>query len=134
MGSGSPPTLVELSSHCHFYKLSCSWLLGVCCHACLLQPACLFTVPGAISPSPLFSAQGTPSSLLCVFFVVIAYYSVSLFPLCGGRSVQGAMLIWPWVVCGSNMCHLAQLVAHVFPSHLCTAVWWWHGSPPGFSV
>jgi hypothetical protein len=29
-------------------------------------------------PSPLFSAQGAPPSLLCVFFV-IAYYSVSLF-------------------------------------------------------
>jgi hypothetical protein len=30
-------------------------------------------------PSPLFSAQGTPPSLLCVFIVLIAYYSVSLF-------------------------------------------------------
>jgi hypothetical protein len=30
-------------------------------------------------PSPLFSAQGAPPSLLCVFIVLIAYYSVSLF-------------------------------------------------------
>jgi hypothetical protein len=52
--------------------------------------------------SPLFGVQGTPSSLLRVFFVVIAYHSVSLFSLGGGRSVQGAMLIWPRVVCGSS--------------------------------
>jgi hypothetical protein len=40
-----PPSPVEFSSHCHCYKLSLSWLLGVCCHFCLLRPACLFTVP-----------------------------------------------------------------------------------------
>jgi hypothetical protein len=36
-------------------------------------------------PSPLFGAQGTPPSLLRVFFVVIAYYSVffSFFPWVG---------------------------------------------------
>jgi hypothetical protein len=40
--------------------------------------------------------------LLCVFFVVIAYYSVFfLFSLGGGRSVQGAMLIWPRIVCAT---------------------------------
>jgi hypothetical protein len=39
-------------------------------------------------PSPTFSTQGTPPSLLCIFFV-IAYYSVSLFSLGGGWSVQG---------------------------------------------
>jgi hypothetical protein len=31
------------------------------------------------SPPPLFSAHGAPPSLLHVFFVIIAYYSVSLF-------------------------------------------------------
>jgi hypothetical protein len=44
-------------------------------------------------PLPPFGTQGTPPSLLHVFFVVIAYYSVSLFSLGGGRSVLGAMLI-----------------------------------------
>jgi hypothetical protein len=53
--------------------------------------ACLFTVLWGISPPLLFGAQGIPSSLLHVF-IVIAYYSVSLFSLGGGWSVQGAML------------------------------------------
>jgi hypothetical protein len=44
-------------------------------------------------PSPLFSAQCAPPTLLHVFIVLIAYYSVSLFSPGGGWSVQGAMLI-----------------------------------------
>jgi hypothetical protein len=44
-------------------------------------------------PSPDFGTQGTPPSLLHVFIVLIAYYSVSLFFPSWGRSVQGAMLI-----------------------------------------
>jgi hypothetical protein len=85
-------------------------------------------------PSSLFGAQGAPPSLLRVFFVVIAYYSIFfLFSLGGGLSVQGAMLIWPRVVCGSSTCHLAHLVVCVFPSSLGAAVWW-RWSPPGFSI
>jgi hypothetical protein len=37
---GLPHSPVEFSSHCHFYKLSRYWLLGMCHHSCLLQPAC----------------------------------------------------------------------------------------------
>jgi hypothetical protein len=85
-------------------------------------------------PSPLFSAQGAPPSLPCVFIVLIAYYSVSLFSPGGGRSVQGAVLIWPRVVCGSTTSRLAHLVVCVFPSHLGAGVWLRPGSPPGFSV
>jgi hypothetical protein len=85
-------------------------------------------------PSPHFSTQGAPPSLLCVFIVVISYYSVSLFSLGGGRSVQGAMLIQPRVVCGSTAHSLAHLVVHVFPSHLGTGIWWRPGCPPGFSI
>jgi hypothetical protein len=94
---GLSPSPVVFSSHCRFCKLSHSWLLGVCHHSCLLQLACEgFPLP------PSFSTQGAPPSLLRVFFVVIVYYSVSLFSLGGGRYVQGAMLIWPRVVCGST--------------------------------
>jgi hypothetical protein len=74
---------------------------------------------------PLFGVQGTPPSLLCVFIVPIAYYSVSLFSLGGGWSVQGTMLIWPKVVCGSTTYHLAHLVVSIFPSCLGTGVWPW---------
>jgi hypothetical protein len=42
---GLPPSPVEFSSHCHFFKLSLFWLLGGCCSSCLLQPACFLTVP-----------------------------------------------------------------------------------------
>jgi hypothetical protein len=35
---GLPPSPVEFSSHFHFYKLSRSWLLGMCCHS-LPSPA-----------------------------------------------------------------------------------------------
>jgi hypothetical protein len=174
---GLPPSPVEFSSHSHFYKLSCSWLLGMCCCSC--QPACLFTahvgsgssplscgvflplqlsqaflllvagrmpllLPSLARPSlfiyssirdslpPLFSTQGTSPFLLCVFIVLIAYYSVSLFSPGWGQSVQGAMLIWPRVVCRSTAYRLAHVV-HVFPSHL-DAGDWQPGVPPGFSV
>jgi hypothetical protein len=119
------PSPVEFSPLCHFYKLSCLWLLGVC-H--LLRPAYLFTVP----PS---SALRAPYPLCCVsFFFVIAYYSVFLFSLGEGQSVQGAMLIWPRVVCGGTAYCLAHLVIHVFPSRLGACIWQWFMGPPGFSI
>jgi hypothetical protein len=83
-------------------------------------------------PLSPFGTQGTPPFLLHVFFVVV-YYSVSLLSLGGGWSVQGAVLIWPRIVCGSTVCCLAYLVVCVFSSSLGPGVWWC-GSPPGFSV
>jgi hypothetical protein len=70
---GLPPSPVEFSSHHHFYKLSCSWLLGMCHRSCLLQPAC------EGFPLPPLQCSGHPASLLHVFFVVIAYYLVFFF-------------------------------------------------------
>jgi hypothetical protein len=122
---GLPPSPVEFSSLCHSHKLSRSWLLGMCPAPTGASPArpCLFIYSsGKDSLPPLFGAQGAPLSLQCVFIVLIAYYSVSLFSPCGGRSVQGAMLICPRVVCGSTACCLAYLV-HVFPSHLGAGDW-----------
>jgi hypothetical protein len=80
------------------------------------------------SPPLLFRAQGAPPSLLFVFIVLIAYYSVSLFSPGGGWSVQGAMLFWPGVVCGSTMYCLAHLVL-IFPSHLGAGIWQPWGPP-----
>jgi hypothetical protein len=95
----------------------------------------LFIYNSRRDSSPLlFGTQGTPPSLLCVFIVLIAYYSVSLFSPGGGRSVQGAMLTWPRDVCGSTEYHLAHLVVHVFPSHLGTGNWRRPRGPPGFSI
>jgi hypothetical protein len=126
---GLPPSPVEFSSHCHFYKLSHSWLLGVHHRSCLLQPAC----DGFPLPTP--SALRVPH-LLCymsfLLLLLIIQFFFSFFPGWGGQSVLGTVLIWPRVVCGSTACCLAHLLVWVFPSHLGAAVW--HGSPPGFSV
>jgi hypothetical protein len=70
--------------------------------------ACLFTVPERI-PFPQSSAPSFP----CVFVVLIAYYSVSLFSPGGGWSVQGTMLIWPRVVCGSTVVPLNSPCPHL---------------------
>jgi hypothetical protein len=78
----------------------------------LPSPAGLFIYSSVRDcPSPLFGAQCPPPSFLHVFFVVV-YYSgfFSLFSLGRGQSVQGAILIWPRVVCGSTMCCLAHVV------------------------
>jgi hypothetical protein len=73
-GEWSSPPPVEFFSHRRFYKLS-PLLIAGCVLPLLPSPAGLW----GISPLPLFRAQGAPPSLLCVFFVVIAYYSVSFF-------------------------------------------------------
>jgi hypothetical protein len=93
MGSGSSPPPVEFSSLYHFYKLSRSWLLGMCPRSCLLQPG-LFIYSSVRDSLPrLFGAQGVPPLLVLVFIVVIAYYSVSpFFPWVGVGLSRG--LCW----------------------------------------
>jgi hypothetical protein len=90
---GLPPSPVEFSSHHQFYKLSRSWLLGVCSYSCLLQPACeRFSLPS-------FSALRVPRPLCyCLFCCYCLLFSFSFFPG-WDRSVQGAMLIWPSLGC-----------------------------------
>jgi hypothetical protein len=126
--SGLPPSPVEFSSYHHLYKLSHSWLLGVCHCSCLLRPACLFTVLWGI-PFPLFSVLRGPRPLCYVSFLLLLIIQFLFFPWGGSQSVQGAMLIWPRVVCGSNAYHLAHLV-----SCLGAGIWQWHRGPPGFSL
>jgi hypothetical protein len=69
-------------------------------------------------PSPLFSAQGAPPSLLCVFFVTIAYYSV-FFPgwgsVCpGGYADLDQGCQWEYHVSLSSLCvlHLPKRSGH----------------------
>jgi hypothetical protein len=81
------------------------WLLGARPRSrqSLSGPPCLFIYsPGKDSLPPIFTAQGAPPSFPLVFIVLIAYYSVSLFFPGGGQSVQGAVLLWPRLVCGST--------------------------------
>jgi hypothetical protein len=77
-------------------------LLGRGCLCCFLPPACLCSVLWEIAPPPLGCSECPTLFAMCLFF--------SLYSLGGGQSVQGAMLIWPGVVCGSTACRLAHLV------------------------
>jgi hypothetical protein len=87
-------------------------------HSCLLQLACEgFPLPPSSAlrvPCPLYYM-----SFLLLLLIIHFFFS---FSLGGGRSVQGAMLIWPRVVCGRTTCQLAHLVVRIFPSHLGTGI------------
>jgi hypothetical protein len=80
--------------------------------ASLAHPTCLFTVPGKI-PFLQYSALSVPHPFPRVFIVLIACYSVSLFCPGGGRSVQGAMLLWPSIVCGNTVVLLSSPCPHL---------------------
>jgi hypothetical protein len=112
--------------------------LPVAGHVPLLlpSPASLFiyiSMRNCPSP-PLVFRVPCPLCHVSFLLLLLIIQFFFLFSLGGGQSVQGAMLIWPRVVCGSTACRLAHLMFHVFPSHLGTGVWWRHRSPPSFSV
>jgi hypothetical protein len=81
--------------------------------ASLAWPVLFIYNSGKDSLPPIFGAQCTPPSFPHVFIVLIAYYSVTLFCPGGGWSVQGAMLLWPRVVCGSTTVPLSSLCLHL---------------------
>jgi hypothetical protein len=87
---------------------------------------------GPLPPSSAFRAPHPHCYVSSLFLLLITQFL--FFSLGGGWSVQGAMLIWPRVVCGSTTYCLAHLVVCVFPSWLGTDVWQWPGGPPGFSI
>jgi hypothetical protein len=86
-----------------------------------------------LSPTSVLRAP-RPFCYVSFLLLLLIIQFFFLFSLSGGLSVQGAMLIWPRVACGSTACCLAHLVVHVFPSRLGPSVWWRHRSPPRFSV
>jgi hypothetical protein len=105
---GLPHSPVEFSSLRHSHKLSCSWLLGTrpCSRQSLSGPPGLFFYSSRKdSLPPIFGAQCAPPSFLCVFIVLIAYCSVSLFfprwrsvcPGGYGALAQGCL----WEFCGT---------------------------------
>jgi hypothetical protein len=101
---GLPPSPVEFSSHHHFYKLSHSWLLGVCRCSCLLRLACC---EGFSSPA---LALRVPHSLCYVSFLLL-FIQFFLFPWVGvGLSRVYADLaqgcLWEYHVPLSSPCGL----------------------------
>jgi hypothetical protein len=106
------------------------------CWACTPAPAGatparpgLFTVRGRL-PLPRSLLLSAPHPLCNVSLLLLLLVTQFLF---FPPSVQGAMLIWPRVVCGSTAYHLAHLVVRIFPSHVGTGDWR-PGGPPGLSV
>jgi hypothetical protein len=94
--------------------------------------ACLFTVLGRI-PFPQSLVLSAPHPLSHVSLLLLFLITQFLFfSPGGGWSVQGSMLLWPRLVCGSITYREAHLV-RVFPSCLGTGDWR-PGGPPGFSV
>jgi hypothetical protein len=86
---GLPPSPVEFSSHRHFYKLSRSWLLGMCPRSWLLRPGLLW---GISSPHP----SSVPHPLYYVsFFLLLLIIQFLFFP-------------WWWSVCPGGYADLAQ--------------------------
>jgi hypothetical protein len=65
--------------------------------------ACSFTVPGRIPflQSLVLCAPHPLSHVSFLFLLLISQFL--FFSLGGGRSVQGAMLLWPRLVCGSTV-------------------------------
>jgi hypothetical protein len=105
---GLPPSPVEFSSTATFT----SFPAPGCWVVLLLLPS-----PARLvlrdSSAPPFSPQGAPPSLLCVFFFVVAYYSVffSFFPgwgsVCpGGYADLAQGCLWEYCVPLSSPCGL----------------------------
>jgi hypothetical protein len=105
-----PPFPVEFSSHCHFYKLSCSKVAGWV-PPLLPSPARLF-IYSSMRDSPLLRHSGLPALFatyhFCCCCLLFSLGFFSLFSLSAGQSVQGAVLIWLRVVCGSTVCHFSS--------------------------
>jgi hypothetical protein len=84
--------------------------------ASLARPG-LFIYSSGKDSLPSSSALSEPHLLshMSLLFLLLITQFLFFFSLDGGRSVQGAMLFWPRVVCGSTVYLLAHLV-HVFPA------------------
>jgi hypothetical protein len=72
---GLPPSPVEFSSHLHFYKLSHSWLLGMCLCSCLLQLACCEEFP-----LPALRCSGCPTLFATCLFCCYCLLFRVFFP------------------------------------------------------
>jgi hypothetical protein len=99
----------------------------------LPSPASLFIYSSVReSPYPTLWSSGHPVLFATCpfFFQLLVYYSVcffSFFSWVGGSFCPGDYADLDHVLLRSPG-HL------LLPSRLGASIWWWHGSPPGFSV
>jgi hypothetical protein len=103
---------VEFSSHHHFYKLSCSWLLGVCHRFCHLQLAC----EGFPSPPCLALRTSHPLCYLsfCCYCLLFRFFFFFWFFSPGWGSVNPGQTwadlaqgcLWEYHIPLSSLCGL----------------------------
>jgi hypothetical protein len=75
---------VEFSSQCCFYKLSHSWLLGLWCGSCLLQPSLFIYSSLRDFPFPPLWCSGCPTLFAtCLFFLLLLIIQFFFFPWVG---------------------------------------------------
>jgi hypothetical protein len=79
-------------------------LLGHCLCSCLLWLACSFTVLWGLPLPPLWCSGHPALFAMCLFCCCCLLFSFFPFFPAWCRSVEGAMLVWPRVVCGSTAC------------------------------
>jgi hypothetical protein len=97
------------------------------------QLACLFTVHMRECPFSTLWISGSPALFVMCLFLFVCFSGLFIiqfgfFPLGGGQSVQGVMLICPREYVMLLICSLGGL-----PNRVGSGIWW-HGSPPGFSI
>jgi hypothetical protein len=115
---GLPPSPVEFSSHCHFYKLSCSWLLGgATTPAFSIQLIYLQFHEGF--PLPPLWCSGCPVLFAMCLFCYCLLFNFSFFPwvvsVCpGGYADLAQGCLWECCVLLSSPCgpHLPKLSGH----------------------
>jgi hypothetical protein len=123
MGSGSPPLLWSFPPTATFTSFPAPGCWSGAAAACAFSSRLVYLQFCEGFPSPP-SVLRVPCPLCYVSFLLLLIIQFLFFPWVGGRSVQGTMLIWPRVVCGSTVYCLAHFEVHIFPSHLDTGVWW----------
>jgi hypothetical protein len=127
---GLPPSPVEFSSHHHFCKISLSWLLGGCCHSCLLQSACCEgfpLLPLCHSGCPALFAM----CLFCCYCLLFSFFSffpgwVSVFT--GGYADLAQGCLWEYHVLLSSSCdpHLPKPSLHCHLAAAWKPSWFLH--------
>jgi hypothetical protein len=90
---GLLPSLVEFSSHCHLYKLSCCWLLGGAAGPAFSSGLVNLLFHGGLS-FPTLRAQCALPSLLLSFLLLFI--------------IQFLFYPWVWSVCPGGCADLAQ--------------------------
>jgi hypothetical protein len=95
MGNGSSPLSCGVFLPPPLLQVSCSWLLGVCRHSCLLWPG-LFIYSSEGFPFPSLWRSGCPTLFAtCLYCSYCLLLSFSFFP-------------WVWSACPGGYADLAQ--------------------------